>query len=65
MRIAQHQIYRKSFPYYKVQWYDTLSRVWRDVQRRFKTPREARGYYKNKSGKWRVMEVKRSGRNPL
>jgi len=65
MKIAEHQKYRKSFPYYKVQWYDFDTRAWRDIQKRFRTPGKARGYYKDKLGKWRVMEVTRNGRDPL
>lgn len=65
MKIKKHQEYRRGFPYYKVQWYDTVSWVWRDIQKRFKSLSEARQYFNNKRGKWRVMEITRNGRHPL
>ena len=50
-------------PYYKAQWYDEKQLAWRDVQRQFTTPDEARATFKK--GKWRVMEITMTGRHPL
>jgi len=65
MKIAEHQKYRKSFPYYKVQWYDFDTRAWRDIQKRFGTPGQAKRFCKNELRRWRVMEITRNGRHPL
>ena len=50
-------------PYYKAQWYDEKQLAWRDVQKQFATPDEARAAFGK--GKWRVMEITEKGRNPL
>ena len=50
-------------PYYKAQWFDEKQLAWRDVQKQFATPDEARSAFGK--GKWRVMEITEKGRNPL
>lgn len=49
-------------PYYKAQWYDETQLAWRDVQKQFTTPEDARKAFGN--GKWRVMEITMQGRQP-
>lgn len=63
MRIKKYDKYRKSFPYFKVQYYDRRSRVWREVQRkRFETEAQARKYATAVGDKTRVVEITREGR---
>jgi hypothetical protein len=50
-------------PYYKAQWFDEKQLAWRDVQKQFATPEEARAAFGK--GKWRVMEITMTGRKPL
>ena len=50
-------------PYYKAQWFDEKQLAWRDVQKQFATPDEARSAFDK--GKWRVMEITMTGRKPL
>ena len=50
-------------PYYKAQWYDETTLAWRDVQKQFTTPEDARKAFGK--GKWRVMEITMSGRDIL
>lgn len=62
MKITKHRQYIKSFPYYKVQFWDTYVSAWHDIQRRFKTIREARTFGRTLGKKWRVMRVHRAHR---
>ena len=60
-------------PYYKAQFYDVKQLAWRDIQRQFSTPDEARAIFGAASNPrdsfsaemWRVMEVTMNGRKPL
>ena len=62
MKLARYERYRRSFPYFKVQWYDYRSRVWREIQKQFKTEAEATraGI---PLGRHRVVKVTREGRS--
>jgi len=54
----------RQFPYYKVQWRDTRSLAWRDVQQVHPTPAAAQAAFL--PGKQcRVMEVREQDRSPL
>lgn len=55
------------YPYYKVQWRDPISDTWRDVQRRFPTPEEARHQAPLlcPGRVTRLMEIRRDGRSPV
>lgn len=51
-------------PYYKVQWYDERSMVWRDVQRSHSSRADAESHFI--SGKrCRLMRISMDGREPL
>ena len=62
MKLKKYEQYRKSFPYFKVQWYDYRSKVWREIQKRFKTASDATraGI---PLGKHRVVKITREGRS--
>jgi len=54
----------RTFPYYKVQWWDPVSLTWRDVQKAHPTQGEAQSAYL--PGKTcRTMQVNEKGRRPL
>ena len=54
----------RTFPYYKVQWWDPVSLTWRDVQKIRATPEEAQAAYL--PGKTcRTMQVNENGRAAL
>ena len=54
----------RTFPYYKVQWYDTTGLCWRDVQKAFPTMPEAEAAFL--PGKQcRIMVIEETGRHPL
>jgi len=61
MKTKVYDKYRKSFPYFKVDWYDNRSRVWREIQKRFPTEAEARRYG-IPLGRHRVVKVTRERR---
>lgn len=50
--------------YYKAQFYDPTSLVWKDVQRSYGTREEAEAAFRG-DATWRVMEVTPEGRAPL
>ena len=51
-------------PYYKLQWYDEISFAWKDIQKAYVTPEDARkSMHDGKT--WRIMEVTEAGRNEL
>lgn len=62
MRVKKYDKYRKSFPYYKVQYYDNHSRVWREVQKRFETEGKARKHGQSIATRHRVIEITIEGR---
>ena len=62
MKLAKYEKYRKGFPYFKVQWYDYRSKVWREIQKRFKTAPEATRAGIS-LGRHRVVKVTREGRS--
>lgn len=62
MKKVEHEQYRRSFPYYKVQYYDENVMAWHDIQRRFSSEVEACVEGTKLGRKWRVMEVTRTGR---
>jgi hypothetical protein len=49
--------------YYKAQRWDERSLSWRDIQRAFASPEEARASF-GAEGSWRVMEITPRGRAP-
>ena len=62
MKIKQYEKYRKSFPYYEVQYYDRKSRVWREIQKRFGTEGQARKHGMAIGISYRVVEITRESR---
>ena len=65
MKIAKHEKWRKGFPYYKIQWYDDKSRVWREVQRHYKSEGVALKVAKRRKAKTRIVVVHRDHREVL
>ena len=62
MKLLKYEEYRKSFPYYKVQYYDRKSRVWREIQKQFETEGEARKRGMALGYSYRVIEITRDRR---
>lgn len=62
MKIEEHEQWRKSFPYYKVQYYDRKLRVWQEIQKRFVTEGEARKRGMALGYSYRVIEITRDRR---
>ncbi len=54
----------RTFPYYKVQWYDPISLTWRDVQKAHPTEAAARAAFL-RGKQCRVMQIEERGRRPL
>lgn len=65
MRVIKHQTWRKSFPHYKVQYWDYKISAWRDVQKSLPTEAEARTYGGTLGTRYRIMKVTRTGRHPV
>lgn len=67
MRKEKHEVWRKSFPHFKVQWWDADGRVlaWHDIQETFSTAKEADEHGKTLGKSYRIMKVERDGRAPL
>lgn len=54
----------RTFPYFKVQWYDARALCWRDVQAAHATEAEARAAFI--AGKQcRIMVIEEKGRHPM
>jgi hypothetical protein len=51
-------------PYFKAQWFDSISLAWKDVQRAHPTEAEARATF-TPDKQWRVMRITPTGRHPL
>lgn len=62
MKSKKHEQWRKGFPYYKVQYWDSRSVVWREVQKHFKTEGEARKYGINLDTRYRIVKLDRDRR---
>ena len=62
MKIKQYDIYRKSFPYYKCQYWDDKVMAWHDIQKRFSNPIEAKLYGEGLGYLCRVITITRQGR---
>lgn len=62
MKVKRYDKYRKSFPYYKVQYYDYKLRVWQEIQKRFETEALAIKYGIALGRKYRVVEITRERR---
>ena len=54
----------RTFPYFKVQWRDTIGLCWRDVQKAHPTEEAARRSFL-RGKQCRVMQVNEDGRYPL
>ncbi len=65
VKIAEHEVWRKSFPYYKVQWFDNYVTAWHDVQKQFKTIQAANLYGMSLGKEYRVMEISRNDRRVI
>ena len=65
VKAKQHEIWRKGFPYYKVQYRDNKLQVWRDVQKRFPTLAVARQHGEQLIIGYRVMELTLNGRKVI
>lgn len=53
---------RTSFPYYKVQYYDNNVMAWHDIQKSFKTNKDAEKHGALLKRRYRVMQINRTGR---
>ena len=62
MKLAKHEKWRKSFPYYKVQYRDYRLKVWQEVQKTFETEGKARKYGMALGRTYRVVEITRDRR---
>ena len=51
-------------PYYKIQYHDVISMVWRDVQKTFATPQSAQEDFLP-GKRCRIMKITMDGRTPL
>jgi len=62
--IKRHDQWRKSFPYFKVQFWDNYVSAWHDIQKRFNDIQSAEQYIagQSKSKTWRIMQIERNGR---
>ena len=65
MDTKKHDKWRKSFPYYKVQYWDRNVRAWHDIQKSFTTVALAQEYGEKLKRKYRIMVINRKGRKPL
>ena len=67
MKAAKHEVWRKSFPHYKVQYYDPRGITWREFQRNsFPTPQEALVFVQGRGlTRFRIIEVWREGRRVI
>lgn len=64
MKYAIYDEYRKGFPYYKVQYWDSRQMAWHDIQRRFADPAAALLHGEGLGYKQiRVMVITREGRS--
>lgn len=62
MKVAKHKKWRKGFPYYKVQYWDSRVQAWHDIQRRFETKQAATRYSEGLKRKTRLMIIYRDRR---
>ena len=62
MNIGKHNKWRKSFPYYKVQWWDNYVSAWHDIQKSFRTKQAADLYGLSLGKKYRIMKISRDKR---
>lgn len=62
MNKKEHNRWRKSFPYFKVQYWDGKVKAWHDIQKRFDTPEEAQAYADGYGGVTRLMKIYRNRR---
>jgi hypothetical protein len=62
MKLQKYEQYRKRFPYFKVQWYDYRSKVWREIQKSFPTETQAGKHGQAVSSKFRIVKITREGR---
>jgi len=56
--------HHRTFPYYKVQWWDAISLCWRPIQKAHPTETAARASFLPDK-QCRVMEVREDGRSPI
>jgi hypothetical protein len=63
MKKAQHDTWRKGFPYYKVQYWDYKSLVWREVQKHFPSEADARKHGQKVSNRFRIVNLEREKRS--
>jgi len=50
--------------YYKLQWYCPISLAWKDIQKAYATPEEAR-MAMHGDNTWRIMEISENSRREL
>ena len=65
VKIKQHQKWRKSFPYYKVQYWNAFDSTWREIQKSFLTIEKARQFADGLHKKLRFVKVERNIRMML
>lgn len=63
MQVKKHQQWRKSFPYYKVQYWNYKVSAWHDIQKSFETKAFARLHGIKLGTKYHIMEITREGRS--
>ena len=63
VKLYAYQHFR-TFPYYKVQWWDAISLTWRDVQKAHATIGDAQAAFMP-GRTCRVMQINERGRHPL
>lgn len=64
MKLAKYEKYRRSFPYYKVQYWVETNKAWKDIQEAIATPAEAHKRGQKLGRVYRVMEITEKGRHP-
>jgi hypothetical protein len=64
MKAKEHDKWRKSFPYFKVQWWNKVDISWHDIQKRFTSIQESEAHIAGlpKSKTYRIMQIERNGR---
>ena len=65
MKVEKHNKWRKSFPHYKVQYWDYKINAWHDIQKAFSTRADAIKHGTAVSSRFRIMEVTKESRKPL
>lgn len=66
MTVERHKRWRKSFPYYKIQYYEPNTLAWREIQgKAYPTLNKAHIAGKQLGKRYRIVEIQRKGRRFL